>query len=155
MHQIDSVKESVDDVAAVDLTVVGNKVTVAWTAPAGIATPSYRVYKTVGGSGRLYGFMGETTDVNFVDDNITPDLSRTPPIAQSLLTAAGDYPGIQFVKRLRVLVKTYAGSLRAHPAVATIMAPRGWINGYSLKPAGGWNKKSKLARVSARTCSPP
>jgi hypothetical protein len=80
-------------VAAVDLSVVGNRVTVAWTAPGGLTSPSYRVYKTVGGPGRLYGFMGETTDLSFVDDNITPDYSKNPPASVIRLDTAGNYPG--------------------------------------------------------------
>lgn len=94
-------------VAAVDLSVVGNKVTVAWTAPGGITAPSYRVYKTVGGVGRLYGFMGETTDVNFVDDNITPDYSRNPPSSVIRLDTAGDYPGaVTYFEQRRVFAGT-------------------------------------------------
>lgn len=78
--------------AAMDLSVAGNAITVSWTAPVGLTNPSYRVYKTVGTTGRLYGFMGETTGVNFVDDNIQPDYSRNPPTAVIRLDTAGNYP---------------------------------------------------------------
>lgn len=101
-------------VAAVDLTVVGNKVTVAWTAPAGITAPSYRVYKTVGGSGRLYGFMGETTDVNFIDDNITPDYSRNPPASVIRLDTVDNYPGaVTYFEQRRC----FAGTVKNPQAV--------------------------------------
>jgi len=92
----DGIEESVavgpTAVASLDLSVAGNKITVAWTAAAGLTTPSYRVYKTVGGVGRLYGFIGETTDVNFIDDNITPDYSHNPPSTVLHLDTAGNYP---------------------------------------------------------------
>lgn len=93
--------------ASVDLSIAGNKVTVAWTAASGLTSPSYRVYKTVGGSGRLYGFMGETTDLSFVDDNITPDYSRNPPGSVIRLDTAGNYPGaVSYFEQRRV----FAGS---------------------------------------------
>jgi len=78
--------------AAMDLSVAGNAITVSWTAPAGLSNPSYRVYKTVGTTGRLYGFMGETVGLNLVDDNITPDYSRSPPTTVIRLDTAGNYP---------------------------------------------------------------
>lgn len=101
-------------VAAVDLTVVGNKVTLGWTAPAGITAPSYRVYKTVGGSGRLYGFMGETTDASFIDDNITPDYSRNPPASVIRLDTTDNYPGaVTYFEQRRC----FAGTVKNPQAV--------------------------------------
>jgi hypothetical protein len=73
-----------------DLTVAGNKNTIAWSAATGAGT--YRVYKAVSTSGRLYGFIGETSDLNFVDDNITPDYSKNPPANTLRLDTAGNYP---------------------------------------------------------------
>ena len=78
--------------AALDLSIAANNITVSWTAAAGLTSPSYRVYKTVGTTGRLYGFMGETTGLNFVDDNIQPDYSRNPPTAVIRLDSTGNYP---------------------------------------------------------------
>ena len=75
-----------------DLSVAGNKITVAWVAAAGLTTPSYRVYKAVNRVGGLYGFIGETKDVDFVDDNITADYSRSPPSSVIRLDTAGNYP---------------------------------------------------------------
>jgi hypothetical protein len=73
-----------------DLTVAGNKNTIAWSAATGAGT--YRVYKAVSTAGRLYGFIGETSDLNFVDDNITPDYSKNPPANTLRLDTAGNYP---------------------------------------------------------------
>lgn len=72
-----------------DLTLSGAKNTVAWsTTGAG----TYRVYKAVNTAGRLYGYIGETSDLNFVDDNITPDYSKNPPAQTLRLDTAGNYP---------------------------------------------------------------
>lgn len=73
-----------------DLTVLGNQNTVAWPAVAGAGT--YRVYKAVGTSGRLYGYIGETSGLSFVDDNITPDYSRNPAAQTLRLDTSGNYP---------------------------------------------------------------
>lgn len=57
-----------------------------------IGATSYRVYKTgptASGSGNtstpvgtFFGFIGETATITFVDNNIGPDLSQTPPTFQ-------------------------------------------------------------------------
>lgn len=77
-------------VANNDLTLPGAKNTVSWTTAGSGVT--YRVYKAVNGSGRLYGFIAETSDLSFVDDNITPDYSKNPPAATLRLDTSGNYP---------------------------------------------------------------
>jgi len=42
-------------------------------------------------SGGLYGFIGQTTTTTLIDDNISPDVSRTPPVNQN--PYATDWPG--------------------------------------------------------------
>lgn len=66
----------------------GATVTISWGAAAGASR--YNVYKLQGG---LYGYIGQTTGLSIVDDNIAPDLGGTPPIYDSVFSAAGDYPG--------------------------------------------------------------
>lgn len=64
---------------------------ITWTAPVG-ATPgvtTYIVYKYQGGA---FGYIGRTTSLVLVDDNIAPDLSITPPIYDPVFQASGDYP---------------------------------------------------------------
>ncbi|WP_416336184.1 hypothetical protein [Castellaniella sp.] len=61
--------------------------TITWTAVPGASR--YNVFKRQGG---LYGYIGQTTGLSIVDDNISPDLSKTPPIYESVFNAAGDYP---------------------------------------------------------------
>ncbi len=57
-----------------NLFVDGAKITLAWNAVSGATR--YRVYKTY--SGR-YGYVGETETPQYVDTNIEPDESVTPP----------------------------------------------------------------------------
>lgn len=58
-----------------NLYVTGNKNTITWTA-GDAGTREYLVYKMQGG---LFGYIGRTTGTSLVDDNIGPDMSRTPP----------------------------------------------------------------------------
>lgn len=66
----------------------GATVTISWAAVTGASR--YNVYKMQGG---LYGYIGQTAGLSIVDDNISPDLGKTPPIYDSVFNAAGDYPG--------------------------------------------------------------
>lgn len=65
----------------------GAKVTIKWGAIDGAVR--YNVYKHQAG---LYGYIGQTTDVSLVDDNIAPDLSKTPPIHDAVFGEQGSYP---------------------------------------------------------------
>lgn len=66
----------------------GNRNTVAWTAVTGASY--YNVYKLSGG---LYGYIGQTSTLSIVDDNIAADMSKTPPIYDAPFGSAGNYPG--------------------------------------------------------------
>ena len=80
---------SADATCTNNLTLAGNFNTVAWSAYAGASR--YNVYKQRGGS---YGYIGNTTTLSLVDDNVTADTLKTPPEdIYKLNTAAGDYPG--------------------------------------------------------------
>lgn len=72
-----------------NLYTTGQFNTITWSAASG--AQSYRVYKRMYGSGP-YGFIGQTTTLNFVDDNIAADNGRTPPIANNPFSGAGNYP---------------------------------------------------------------
>ena len=50
----------------------------------------YNVYKLSSG---LYGYIGQTDGSDFRDNNITADVTRTPPEAQNPFSGAGEYPG--------------------------------------------------------------
>lgn len=72
--------------ASQDLTVVGNYVDLAATAPPAGTRNNY--YKALNG---LYGFIGQG-GATFRDQNIIPDLSISPPEYGEDFNAAGDYP---------------------------------------------------------------
>ncbi len=80
----------------------GATVTISWGAVTGAAR--YNVYKLQGG---LYGYIGQTTGLSIVDDNISPDLSKTPPTYDNAFTGAGNYPGaVSYFEQRRTLAGT-------------------------------------------------
>ena len=60
---------------------------VSWAAVTG--AERYYVYKFSNG---LYGYIGQTETLGFVDDNIAPNLTRTPPKYDNPFASAGNYP---------------------------------------------------------------
>lgn len=81
-----------------DLLLPGAANNISWTPVAG--AKRYRVYKRDNG---LYGYIGETPNTEFKDNNIAPDLSRTPPILLEGFDAAGRYPGaVSYFEQRRV-----------------------------------------------------
>jgi hypothetical protein len=62
--------------------------TISWAAVTGAS--AYNVYKYQGG---LWGYIGQTTGLSLVDDNISPDLGKTPPTYDTFANVAGNYPG--------------------------------------------------------------
>ena len=62
--------------------------TITWTAATGALR--YNVYKKSNG---LWGYVGQASGTTFKDDNIAPDIGKTPPEANNPFAAAGDYPG--------------------------------------------------------------
>jgi hypothetical protein len=71
------------------LTSTGAYNTVSWAAVTG--AERYYVYKKQSG---LFGYIGQTETTSFVDDNIAPDMGRTPPIRDAgEFAAVDDYPG--------------------------------------------------------------
>jgi hypothetical protein len=71
-----------------NLDVPGAFNTISWSAVAG--TLHYYIYKQLHS---LYGYIGETTDLSFVDNNIAPDFSITPPYYETLFASPGNFPG--------------------------------------------------------------
>lgn len=62
--------------------------TIEWVAVPGAIR--YNVYKYQGG---LYGYIGQTSGLSIVDDDIDPDLSKTPPLYETVFNGASKYPG--------------------------------------------------------------
>lgn len=73
---------------SLDLTVAGNYIDITPAAVSGAVR--YNVYKLSSG---LYGFIGQTDGSAFRDNNITPDVSQTPPLVSNPFSGAGEYPG--------------------------------------------------------------
>jgi len=66
------------------------------------ATGRRNVYRESGG---LYGFIGQTTTTTLVDDNIAPDVSRTPPLNQNPFLT--DFPAsVCYYEQRRVFAGT-------------------------------------------------
>ena len=106
---------STPDTCTNNLTIAGNFNTITWSAVTGAAR--YYVYKLRGGT---YGFIGQTTGLSLVDDNINPDVITTPPTSSiTLNTGAGDYP-----------------------AAVTYYERRRWFAGTALKPPNFWMTRS-------------
>lgn len=97
-----ALEESVASVSASctnDLGSGTNKNTVSWTAVSGALR--YRVYGT--SNEGVYGYMGETEGTSFIDNNILPDTTRTPPIARDPLVGAGNYPtAVEYFDQRRI-----------------------------------------------------
>lgn len=83
----ESVASTADD-ATNNLATAGNKNTITWAAATGAVR--YNVYKEKNG---LFGYIGQASGTSFVDDNITADVTRTPPEAENPFNGANDYPG--------------------------------------------------------------
>lgn len=60
---------------------------VTWTAAAG--ADHYRIFRKRGG---VYGYVGFSESLSFTDDNISPDITITPPVNCTLFQSSGDYP---------------------------------------------------------------
>lgn len=85
-----------------NLLTTGQYNTLVWPFMAGAT--SYRVYKESSG---LYGFIGETDYIAFKDDNIAPDLSRTPPAHEDPFDQAGNFPaGVCYFEQRRCFAGT-------------------------------------------------
>jgi hypothetical protein len=79
-------------------TTAGVHETVSWTASSSSGITAYNVYRQAevpgssASSGSLFGFVGSTTTTSFVDSNITPDFTKTPPLANNPFSGT-NWPG--------------------------------------------------------------
>jgi hypothetical protein len=79
-----------------------NKITLS-TGAATTNALKYNIYRQKNGG--LYGFIGATEALSFIDDNINPDTSVTPPpdAARNPFSAAGTKPGaVSYYEQRRV-----------------------------------------------------
>jgi hypothetical protein len=71
-----------------NLNVPGSYNTISWAAIVGAA--SYNVFKRYNG---LWGFVGTTQALSFVDNNIATDFSIVPGVPDLVFASEGNYPG--------------------------------------------------------------
>lgn len=70
-----------------DLSIAGNKNEVTWATVAGAT--AYKVYKDYNG---IYGYIGITDGLSFIDENITADTADNPQSGRTPFQGAGNYP---------------------------------------------------------------
>jgi hypothetical protein len=70
-----------------NLLLTGAQNSIAWAAVTGAIR--YNVYKKSSG---VYGYIGQTTDLSFIDENITADIAKTPPDFDNPFVGANNYP---------------------------------------------------------------
>lgn len=101
----DTLEESLKSATATctnNLLTTGRTNTITWAAVTGATR--YNVYKDDNG---LWGFIGQTAGLTFVDENITADVSKTPPEANNPFSGAGNYPGaVSYYEQRRVFAGT-------------------------------------------------
>jgi hypothetical protein len=93
------------------LWVAGNRNQINWDQTAGVRF--YNVYKSTAGAstdGSLYGFIGQALDAAspfFIDNNIQPDFSLTPPEPLDPFASAGNYPAaVGYFQQRRIFANT-------------------------------------------------
>ena len=87
---------------------------ISWDAVPGASR--YRVYLKSAG---MFGYIGETEDTAFIDDNIAPDMGKVPPVYDTSMTGVGNYPGaVSYFEQRRV----FAGS-RNDPSTIWMTRP--------------------------------
>lgn len=99
---------------AVNIAATAGHIDISWTAPgSGAPVDYYNIYKaaflpTAGTipAGVNFGWIGDATGLAFVDNNITPDFTKTPPLANNPF-ASNNHPGAVGYFQQR---RTFAGS---------------------------------------------
>jgi hypothetical protein len=102
-------------------------VATSWTAVTGCT--QYKVYKDDNG---IYGFLGVTEAVTFKDDNISADVSDTPPGARNPFDATDKYPATASFYEQRL----YYGATNASPQTVYGSNINSYNNFNTSRPAG-------------------
>lgn len=129
-----------------DLRTVAGSNTIQWVPVAGAI--SYNIYKseqragTAVPAGLLYGFIGSCTDATFIDSNIAPDYSQTPPLARNpfqgsgvasvAVIVAGTYttvPGVSFTGAASTIAGSAAAVLRVQGTPTVAAGGAGYVVG--------------------------
>ena len=76
--------------ASNDLSLKSNTNTITWSAVTG--AEYYTIYKSDSGALALHGYIGSTTGLSFIDNNINGDETDTPPQGKNPMDVAGNWP---------------------------------------------------------------
>ncbi len=137
-----------------DVRVVAGSLSLGWTAAAGAV--GYNVYKAdvsyfgVIPAGSTFGFVGSTTGTTFIDSNISPDFSQTPPIAKNpfagagvasvAVTAPGTYttvPGVSFTGAASTIAASAGAVLKVQGTPTVGAGGAGYVVGDSVTFTNG------------------
>lgn len=100
-----------------DLRTVAGTNTVAWTAVTGAT--QYNIYKaqlrygSAVPAGSMFGYIGFATSTTFVDSNIGPDFSQTPPVSTDPFSGSG----------VQSVTVTNKGTVTIFPSVSFTASP--------------------------------
>lgn len=113
-----------------NIFVTGATNTISWSAVSGAL--HYNVFKLQGG---IYGYIGQTTSTSLVDDNIAPDMGKTPPthdvvfvqdgILSVPVTAGGSGYGTAYIGGEILSVAVLNGGTGYNSPTMTVTDPTG------------------------------
>lgn len=96
---------------SVDIGSVAGTITINWTAVSG--AKGYNIYRSPAAyntsvpTGVIYGFAGSATSTSFIDTNIVPDFTYSPPLHLDPFSASSDWPGVvAYFQQRRVYANT-------------------------------------------------
>lgn len=143
----DGVSESPPSAAATcgnNLFVTGAKNAITWDPVTGVN--SYLVYKATGGQ---FGFIGRSDgSTTFTDDNIAPDLSRTPPNYETVFQSTGNYPAaVSYFEQRRA----FAGTLNAPSTIWMTRSGTESDMSYSIPTRDDDRIKFRVAALESNT----
>lgn len=85
-----------------NLYVTGAYNTIEWPSVSGAT--SFNIYRRSGG---LFGYVGQSVSTQFIDDNIAPDMGKTPPQTTDPFVTAGNFPAaVSYFEQRRVFAGT-------------------------------------------------
>lgn len=125
-----------------DMRAIANTISISWAAVAGAIT--YNVYKAsvsffgVQPVGAILGYIGQTNATTFIDDNISPDFSQTPPVGADPFQGAGIASVAVTVPGTYTMVPTVTTSGGA-PIVAASLAAALQVQGTPTVGSAGGN----------------
>jgi hypothetical protein len=112
----------------INIATTAGTVTITWTASVGAV--SYNIYKAETSqagpvpAGVAFGFIGTATGTSFIDSNIVPDFTTSPPIVNNNPFLAGNNPGAVSFFQQRV----YYGGSNSLPATFNASQPGAFQN---------------------------